>query len=384
MTTISVRNILLLVGIIFCIQIQTASAQCSLQTLCIEMKIVVIGCGTVAVAAIIGFVVLACRGSNRRETPKKQQPNVRKSKIKSVVVYDEIDEPTVNEKQKNKEDNRYRYEEVVIKRNSGLNYDDLVHRRRKSKIPTPKGLFKKKRRVQVLKSVVTAKENVYSVNILENEHDNETTSDNRDDEKQVVIELEQFDAKNKTRDTIISETNTQCSFVENDPSDNAVQPNGDCSISSEIASTETSSLDSLKMQKQENKFDKIADESYKLNGNQNGKNDSCETDELNETDSKTNTALREEREVLTNLKIHSSETSNYDNSFEFMKDRIHRKPLKKDKPSNSTKNNFTDSTHNQRKAFTQQDNENEKITDKKKDIIDQVDDRIEYVNLKLK
>lgn len=29
------------------------------------MKIVVIGCGTVAVAAIIGFVFIACRGSKR-------------------------------------------------------------------------------------------------------------------------------------------------------------------------------------------------------------------------------------------------------------------------------------------------------------------------------
>lgn len=45
--------------------VQTASAQCSLQTLCLEMKIVVIGCGTVAVAAIIGFVFIACRGSKR-------------------------------------------------------------------------------------------------------------------------------------------------------------------------------------------------------------------------------------------------------------------------------------------------------------------------------
>ncbi|VDI56210.1 Hypothetical predicted protein [Mytilus galloprovincialis] len=431
MTTISERNIFQIIGIIYSIKIQTVSAQCSLQTLCLEMKIVVIGCGTVAVAAIIGFVFIACRGSKRSEPPpKKHQPTVRKSKIKSVVVYDEIDESPINAKQKNKEDNRYRYEEVVIKRSSGLNYDDLVHRRRKSKIPTPRGLFKKKRRVQVLKSQITAKDNVYSVDILESEHDNEPISDKKDVEKQVVIELEQFDGETKTQDIIISETNdTKCSFVENALSENTIKTNGDCAISSEISNTETSStdsekvqieenkldkltiesnkvignqkdkndsceilntetssIDSEKLQINENKLDKLTIESFKLNGNQNDKNDSCETDNaLRETDSKMNNTATRTREVLTKLSNETSETSNYDNSLKFLKDRTKGKPPKvHDKPSKNTKNNITGSSHNQMKPFTQQDNESEKITEKKKDPIDQVDDRIEYINLRLK
>ncbi|XP_063439104.1 uncharacterized protein LOC134720648 [Mytilus trossulus] len=438
------------------------------------MKIVVIGCGTVAVAAIIGFVFIACRGSKRREPPpKKHHPTIRKSKIKSVVVYDEIDESPVNEKVKNKEDNRYRYEEVVIKRSSGLNYDDLVHRRRKSKIPTPRGLFKKKRRVQVLKSQITAKDNVYSVDILESEHDNEPISDNKDVEKPAVIELEQFDAEKKTQDIIISETNdTKCSFIENAPSENTNKTNGDCAISSEISNTETSSTDSKKVQTEENKLDKptiesnklignqkdkndsfeisntetssidsekvqiqenkleklkieskkvignqkdksisceisntetssidseklqikenkldkMTNESFKLNGNQNDKNDSCKTDHaLRETDSTMNNTAIRTKEVLTRLNHETSETSNYDNSLNFLIDRTKGKPPKVHaKPSKITKNNITGSSHYQMKPFTQQGNESEKISEKKKDPIDQVDDRIEYINLRLK